>query len=78
MKEAKHISENFRLITPIISIYVAISVSIMGFFFMKFYEKQETQGVDIIIIKEKISWLEGRFGFKFGNLTVTNASEFIK
>ncbi len=73
----KHISENFRLITPIVTIYVAVSISVMGYFFMQFYEKQETQGVDIVIIKEKLSWMEGRFGFKFGNLTIVN-TEFIR
>lgn len=40
-KEKKHISENFRMITPIVSIYVGVSLTFMGFMMKDIYETQK-------------------------------------
>lgn len=68
-------SENFRLITPLISIFNGVLLTIVSFFLIDFYNEQKKQGDDIATIKQKLSYIEGKFNIKFGSL---NFQDFFK
>jgi hypothetical protein len=72
----KHFSENFRLITPLISIFNGVLLTIVSFFFIDFYQEQKKQGSDLQLIKQKLSFLEGKLNIKFD--TSNNAISFTK
>lgn len=75
MPHKKHLSEHFRMVTPINSVINTVMLAVIGFFFMHFYDAQDKQTLDIVEIKQKLSWMEGHFHFKFDDSSLNPISK---